>query len=95
MEGAATRKFVYIWVFLLALTAVEVILAYLHTPLAIMLAALLGLSFLKAGYIVSWFMHMRWEQRSLRWAIFPLFFFCLAILFAVLPDAQRALVMRP
>ncbi len=83
-----------VWIALLLLTGVEVMLAYLQTPPAIMLAALMGLSLLKAALIVCWFMHLKFERRSLALAIFPMLFVCILLLLVLLPDAQRALEMR-
>jgi caa(3)-type oxidase subunit IV len=91
--GEAVKKYLVVWVALLALTGVEVLLAYLHTPLAMMLALLIGLSFLKAGSIVAWFMHIAAEKRLLAWTLFPAFFFVAIALLSFLPDAQRALRM--
>jgi hypothetical protein len=59
-----------VWLFLLALTGVEVLLAYLHTPPIVMLVALMGLSLLKAAYIIAYFMHMKFERRSLSFSLF-------------------------
>jgi len=79
-----------VWIFLLSLTAVEVLLAYVNASPALMLAALLGLSGLKAVAIIAWFMHLKFEHRLLRWVLFsPLLVLILALL-ALLPDAARA-----
>lgn len=82
--------FVRVWIFLLALTAVEVWLAYVHAPPAIMLAALMGLSLLKTGYIVAYFMHMKFERRSLGLSLFPILILCILALLMLLPDAAHA-----
>jgi caa(3)-type oxidase subunit IV len=87
MEQAGTRQYLTIWFALLALTAVEVALAYLKTPPALMLALLVGLSTLKAALIIGWFMHLRWEKRALFYFLFPALLFCIALLFGLLPDA--------
>jgi|SoiMethySBSTD1v2_1073268.scaffolds.fasta_scaffold656855_2 cytochrome c oxidase subunit 4 len=79
-----------VWLFLLALTGVEVLLAYLHTPPIVMLAALMGLSLLKAAYIIAYFMHMKFERRSLRFSLFPILVLCILALLMLLPDAARA-----
>jgi cytochrome c oxidase subunit IV len=81
--------FTRIWFFLLVVTAVEVFLAYVHTPLTVMLAALLGLSALKAGYIVAYFMHIKFEATRLRWLLFPAPILLMLSLLALLPDAAR------
>lgn len=85
------KKYLVVWLLLLALTAAEVLLAYLHTPLAVMLGLLIGLSLVKAGSIVAWFMHMAQERRALAWTLFPAFFLIALTLLIILPDANRAL----
>jgi cytochrome c oxidase subunit IV len=89
------KKYLAVWALLLTLTAVEVVLAYLHTPLAIMLALLIGLSLIKAGSIVAWFMHLAEEHRTLAWTLMPAFFFIALILLGILPDAGRAVEVVP
>ncbi len=81
---------VRVWGFLLLLTGVEVWLAYIHAPASIMLAALLGLSLLKAGYIVAYFMHMKYERRGLSLSLFPILILCILALLMLLPDAAHA-----
>ena len=44
---------------LLVLTVIEVLLAYIHVPLTIMLTILIGLSLIKAAMIIAYFMHLR------------------------------------
>ncbi len=85
-----TALFVRVWIFLLLLTGVEVWLAYIHAPKTIMLAALMGLSLLKAGYIVAYFMHMRYERRGLSSSLFPILILCILALMMLLPDTAHA-----
>jgi cytochrome c oxidase subunit IV len=54
---------------------------------------LIGLSLVKAGSIVAWFMHMATERRALMWTLFPAFIFIALALLSILPDASRALQM--
>ncbi len=92
-EGS-NRQNIFIWAWLLALTAVEVFLAYIHIPLHIMLIVLMGLSFIKAALIVAYFMHLKFERLSLMLTIVPtvIILYCL---FAVLfPDSLRLLHLR-
>ena len=51
--------------------------------------SLLGLSTLKAVYIIAYFMHMKFEVRRLRWLLFPAPIVLLLSLLALLPDAAR------
>jgi cytochrome c oxidase subunit IV len=85
-----TALLVRVWIFLLVLTGVEVWLAYVHAPPAVMLAALMGLSLVKAAYIVGYFMHMRYERRALSLSLFPILILCILALLILLPDAANA-----
>ncbi len=93
--GGTTRLFMTVWVGLLVLTGIEVFLAYIHTPLLIMLTVLMGLSVIKAAMIIAYFMHLKFEKFSLFLILFPMLIFCILMLFVWMPDAQRALDLRP
>ena len=93
--GAGVKEFVMVWIGLLTLTGIEVFLAYMHTPPAIMLVALIGLSVVKAWMIIAWFMHLKFEKFSLFVTLFPMLILCILLLFIAMPDSARALLMRP
>lgn len=82
-----------VWILLLVLTLIEVLLAYVHAPLTMMLVALVVLSVAKSAYIVNWFMHMNQERRAFRLAILPVVIILILALFAVLPDAHAQCAM--
>ena len=85
-----TMKPMYIvWIWLLALTLIEVTLAYKQVPIHIMLIALLGMSVLKAAMIVSWFMHLKFERRSLVLTLIPAVTMCILLLNIVFPVSFR------
>ncbi|MCA1558676.1 MAG: cytochrome C oxidase subunit IV family protein, partial [Acidobacteria bacterium] len=60
-EGS-TKLFIAVLGYLLGLTLIEVLLAYIETPLSIMLIILMGLSIIKAALIMAYFMHLRFER---------------------------------
>ncbi len=91
---ATTRTFASVWTALLAMTAVEVLLAYLQVPPLMMLTALLGLSVIKAALIIAYFMHLRFERLTLFLTLFPMLIFCILLLFITMPDSIRLLGMR-
>jgi cytochrome c oxidase subunit IV len=84
-----------VWFTLLALTSVEVVLAYMQVSPGWMLLALVGLSTIKAILIAGWFMHLKFERTSLFLALIPTLTVFILLLFSFLPDATRALHMRP
>lgn len=89
------RLYLIVWSGLLILTVVEVVLAYQSLSVALMLGLLLMLSFGKTGLIVAYFMHLRWERRSLVLTIIPALAFCIAMMFIIFPDGLRLLELRP
>jgi cytochrome c oxidase subunit 4 len=87
---ATTRTFINIWIALLALTAVEVFLAYVQVGLLVMLTALVGLSVIKAALIIAYFMHLKFERFSLFLTLFPMLIFCIILMLIwFLPDSMR------
>jgi cytochrome c oxidase subunit IV len=93
--GATTVTFAKVWVTLLALTGVEVFLAYEQVPTMIMLTALLGISIVKAALIIAYFMHLKFERLSLFLTLFPMLVFCILLMLIFLGDASRIPHMRP
>src|SRR6476661_10941184 len=92
---AGTNKlFISIWGWLVALTLVEIFLAYKPMPIHIMLVILLGLSIIKAALIVAYFMHLRFERLSLILTLVPMLIVCIMLLFVFFPDSFRSSGLR-
>ena len=92
----ATKKaFLYVWFWLLALTGIETFLTYARLPIKIMLSLLMGLSVIKASLILSYFMHLRYERRSLALTLLPGLIFIIVLLLMFFPDSFRLYTMRP
>lgn len=88
-------SYLSIWIYLLALTAAEVVLAYLHLfPTGAMLAILMALSVVKAGLIVAYFMHLRSERMSLILSLVPVAVLVISLLFVFFPDSFRLHELR-
>ena len=94
LEGTK-RLFMFVWGWLLALTLIEVVLAYRQLEIKVMLALLMTLSVIKASLIISYFMHLRYEKRSLALTLMPALVFVIAMMFIVFPDSIRLYLMRP
>lgn len=89
------RLYVSVWVYLLVITAVEIILAYMHLfSTGVMLMLLMALSLVKAGLIMAYFMHLRFERASLVMSLVPAGVVVIALLFAFFPDSFRVLELR-
>jgi len=90
------KTFVWVWICLVALTGVEVYLGYIELEPRLMLSILMGLSIIKAGLIMSWFMHLKYEKRSLTLWLIPAAVFCIGMMMAYFYwDSIRLAQMRP
>jgi len=79
----------FIWGWLLALTAIELILAYQRLEIRLMLTILMALSIVKASLIISYFMHLKYEKRSLALLLMPALVFVISMMCVVFPDSLR------
>ncbi len=93
-HGGTPRLYTMVWFGLVGLTFVEVSLAYMHLPSLTMLLMLVGLSVIKAGLIMAYFMHLRFERFSLVLWLIPALLFCIGMLTVVYPDSLRLFHMR-
>jgi cytochrome c oxidase subunit 4 len=94
--GASVGTNIGIWIGLVAITGLEVVLAYEHLQPSIMLTLLVVLSLVKAAMIMSFFMHLKYEKFSLVLLLIPATIFCICMMFIFFfPEAFRLLQMRP
>src|SRR5262245_24851522 len=93
--GGSTKLFITVWLVLLALTAVEVVLAYEQVNLIMMLIILMGASIIKAVLIVAYFMHLKFERMSLILTLVPSMVACLLLMLVFFPDSKRSHDLRP
>ncbi|PYV42078.1 MAG: cytochrome C oxidase subunit IV [Acidobacteria bacterium] len=89
------RLVLSVWAWLLALTGVEVFLAYERLALHVMLVLLMSLSIVKAGLIMAYFMHLKFEKMSLILTLVPAMVIVISLLAIFFPDSLRLLHMRP
>ena len=84
--------FIKVWIGLLALTLVEVLLAYIQFGVVLMLTLLMGLSLIKAGMIMDYFMHLKFDRPVLSWTVAVPLVACILIMMAYFfPDGYRIL----
>ena len=88
-QPAGMRTMYWVWGWLLALTGVEVFLAYEQLALHIMLICLIGLSLVKAALIMAYFMHLKFERLNLVLTIIPAMVLCILLLNVFFPDSAR------
>jgi cytochrome c oxidase subunit 4 len=92
--AGSNRLFISIWFWLLAITALEVFLGYIHLPLFYMLTILMGLSIIKAALIIAYFMHLRFERLTLVLTLIPALVICICLFAVFFPDSFRSLGLR-
>jgi len=93
-HGGSNRENVIIWGGLLGLTALEVVLAYVHLDQTLMLIILMGLSIIKAALIVAYFMHLKFERLSFVLTVVPILVVLLCLFATFFPDSNRINKLR-
>ena|SRR5438105_570004 len=92
--AGSNKLFISIWGWLVALTLVEIFLAYRPMRVQLMLTILLGLSIIKAALIVAYFMHLKFERLSLILTLVPMLVVCICLLMVFFPDSFRSQGLR-
>lgn len=83
-EGASAKKKIWVTALILtAITALEFIIAGVMGPGNLKIALFIGLTIIKAFYIVSVFMHLGDEVKRLAWSIILPFIFIMWFLIAM------------
>jgi caa(3)-type oxidase subunit IV len=86
---------IVVYLFILALSGVQVALAYQNAHGAQLLVRMLAVALIQAGLGVMYFMHLRDEQRNLRLALIPATIFVMLMMNMIWSDSFRLLHMRP
>ncbi|MFN2570016.1 MAG: cytochrome C oxidase subunit IV family protein [Gemmatimonadales bacterium] len=63
------KRYVIVWLGLLAIVALEVVLALAHPRTGVLTAGLLALALIEAALGLMYFMHLRYEHRSFAWSL--------------------------
>lgn len=93
--GHAGRHPNYMAIFwwLLAMTIVEVAVGYMHAPPGALyvskVASLVLLALAKASLVAMYFMHLRFERRTLAFIAGTPLVLCVLLMLILLPDASR------
>jgi len=87
----------YIGVFLalFVLTVVEVGIVFVPIHRFVIGGMLVMLAFAKAILVAAYFMHLKFENRTLALIAATPIVLCIGLMFALLPDAERGISQRP
>ena len=88
-HGITNKQNLVVWGALLALTGIEVFLAYIHLDIRLMLIIVMGLSIIKAALIMAYFMHLKFERLSFVLTIVPALVVLLCLFAIFFPDSFR------
>jgi cytochrome c oxidase subunit 4 len=94
-SGNVIKKYLPVYFVLLAISLVEVFLAYQHFSTGTLVKLLLLLAICSAGLGVMYFMHLAEERRSLFLSLIPATIFVLLMMNMIWSDGYRLLHMRP
>jgi cytochrome c oxidase subunit IV len=88
-------RYIPVYVILLALSGLQIFLAYSRLDRNRLLAAFLAVAIFSAALAVMYFMHMIDERRSFFWSLIPATIFVLLMMNMIWSDSFRLLHMRP
>ena len=94
-HGPGTKLYVAVWIGLLVIVGAEVLLTYAGLAPGVLLAALLALAVLEAGFGAMFFMHLKYERRVLFWSLIPALVFVLLMMNHLWRDAARMTSLHP
>jgi caa(3)-type oxidase subunit IV len=86
---------IIIYLCMLALSGLQVVLAYRQAEGTQLLVRMLAVALLQAGLGGMYFMHLRDERRSLRLTLIPATIFVILMMNMIWSDSFRLLRMRP
>ena len=79
-------KYMRIFWILLVLTIAEVAVVYMPLPKIVIALLLIGMACSKALYVALYFMHLKFEKRTLMIIALTPFIICVFLVFMLLPD---------
>ena len=83
-------KYMRIFVILIILTVAEVAVVYMPLPKIVIALLLIGMACSKALYVALYFMHLKFEQRTLMIIALTPFIICVFLVFMLLPDLMAS-----
>ena len=84
-EKEHPKYFRIFWI-LFVLTIAEVLVVYLPIPTIVTALLLIGMACSKAAYVALYFMHLKFEQKTLTAIALTPFIICVFLVFMLLPD---------
>jgi cytochrome c oxidase subunit 4 len=93
--SSSLKTDIIVYVVILALSGLQIVLAYQHAEGSRLLVRMLAVALIQAVLGVTYFMHLRDEQRNLKFALIPATIFVLLMMNMIWSDSFRLEHMRP
>ena len=93
--SSSLKTDIIVYIVILALSGLQIVLAYQHAEGSQLLVRMLAVALIQAGLGVTYFMHLRDEQRNLKFALIPATIFVLLMMNMIWSDSFRLEHMRP
>ena len=93
--SSSLKTDIIVYICILALSGLQIVLAYAHAEGSQLLVRMLAVAIIQAALGVAYFMHLRDEQRNLKFALIPATIFVLLMMNMIWSDSFRLEHMRP
>ena len=93
--SASLKTDIIVYICILALSGLQIVFAYQQAEGSQLMVRMLAVALIQAGLGVTYFMHLRDEQRNLKFALIPATIFVLLMMNMFWTDSFRLEHMRP
>ena len=91
----SSKVYLLVYLVILAIAALQVVLAYHHTDVGQHVIRMLSLAIIQAGLAIAFFMHVMQERRAFILFLIPVTIFVLLMMNMIWSDSFRLIHMRP
>ena len=88
------RTYFHIFAWLTGLTALEVGLVFAHLNRFVLITSLCALAIVKAALVAMFFMHLRFERKTLALVVSAPLLLALILIIGLMPDSQSWFIHR-
>jgi len=89
------KPFIGVWFVVIAINLIELLIAARVHDSRVLFGILMPLALLAAGLVMAFFMHLKYERRSLVYSLIPALIFVLFMTIEMFPDSARLHRMHP
>jgi cytochrome c oxidase subunit IV len=94
-NDTSIKPFVGVWIAVIAINLIELLIASRVHDTKVLFGVLMALALVAAGLVMAFFMHLRYERRTLFLSLIPALVFVLFMTLEMFPDSTRLNRMHP